>query len=189
MVVAVIGSAAPSVAAQVALLEQLGLPVLRLDPRELLESPTGARRRVEEGVAGVGLVIALDQTVAVEPAQARRLSAALASATEPATSRATVLLATGGETARAVLGSLQVSRLTPVAGHEGVVRSLTPEGLVVLTRPGSHGPVTSLHDALAPFVPAPTGPPDPTAEPDPEPDADRRPHRSTRPLNPTKEPR
>jgi 4-hydroxythreonine-4-phosphate dehydrogenase len=155
LVVAVIGSAAPSVAAQVALLEQLGLPVLRLDPRELLESPTGARRRVEEGVAGAGLVIALDQTVAVEPAQARRLSAALASATEPATSRATVLLATGGETARAVLGSLHVNRLTPVTGHEGVVRSLTPEGLVVLTRPGSHGPVTSLHDALAPFVPAP----------------------------------
>jgi uncharacterized protein YgbK (DUF1537 family) len=154
VVVAVVGSAAPTIPEQVAQLEDLGLPVLRLDPRELLTSPAEARQRVEQVVTSAGLLIALDQTVAVEPAVARRLSAALASAAEPATRRATVLLATGGETARAVLSSLGVHRMTPVAVHGGVVRSLTPEGLVVLTRPGSHGPTHSLRDALAPFVPA-----------------------------------
>jgi uncharacterized protein YgbK (DUF1537 family) len=155
VVVAVVGSAAPTIPEQVAQLEDLGLPVLRLDPRELLTSPSEARQRVEQVVTSAGLLIALDQTVAVEPAVARRLSAALASAAEPATRRATVLLATGGETARAVLSSLGVHRMTPVAVHGGVVRSLTPEGLVVLTRPGSHGPTNSLRDALAPFLPAP----------------------------------
>jgi 4-hydroxythreonine-4-phosphate dehydrogenase len=154
VVVAVVGSAAPAVAAQVALLTELGLPVLSLDPDELLTAPARARTRVEQAFSGAGLVVAIDQTADVDPSAARRLSTALAVATQPATSRATVLLATGGETAHAVLTSIGVDRLIPVATSAEVVRSHTRDGLVVLTRPGSHGSTTSLLDALAPFLDA-----------------------------------
>jgi uncharacterized protein YgbK (DUF1537 family) len=154
VVVAVVGSAAPTIAAQVALLAKLGLPVLRLDPGELLTAPARARTRVEQTLSGAGLVVAIDQTSDIDPAAARRLSTALAVATQPATSRATVLLATGGETAHAVLTSIGVDRLMPVATSAEVVRSHTSDGLVVLTRPGSHGSTTSLLDALAPFLDA-----------------------------------
>ena len=156
VVVAVVGSAAPAIAAQVALLTDLGLPVLRLAPGELLSAPAQARARVEEALSGAGLVVAIDHTAEVDPSAARRLSTALAVASQPATSRATVLLATGGETAHAVLTSIGVDRLRPVATSAEVVRSHTPDGLVVLTRPGSHGSTTSLLDALAPFLDAHT---------------------------------
>ncbi|WP_161988559.1 four-carbon acid sugar kinase family protein [Pedococcus bigeumensis] len=152
VVVAVVGSAAPTIAAQVALLTDLGLPVLRLDPGELLTAPAQARTRVEEALSGAGLVVAIDHTADVDPSAARRLSTALAAAARPATSRATVLLATGGETAHAVLTSIGVDRLRPVATSAEVVRSHTPDGPVVLTRPGSHGSTSSLLDALAPFL-------------------------------------
>jgi 4-hydroxythreonine-4-phosphate dehydrogenase len=156
VVVAVVGSAAPTIDTQVALLADLGLPVLRLDPRELIAAPSQARSRVERALTDVGLVVALDQTSEVDPSAARRLSSALAFAAEPATSRATVLLATGGETAHAVLTSIGVDRLTPVATSDAVVHSHTADGVVVLTRPGSHGSPTSLLDALAPFLEAHT---------------------------------
>ncbi|MEO6413349.1 MAG: four-carbon acid sugar kinase family protein [Pedococcus sp.] len=156
VVVAVVGSAAPTIAAQVALLTDLGLPILRLDPRELVTAPSQARSRVEQALTNLGLVVALEQTSEVDPSAARRLSSALAFAAEPATSRATVLLATGGETAHAVLTSIGVGRLTPVATSDAVVRSHTPDGVVVLTRPGSHGSPTSLLNALAPFLDAHT---------------------------------
>jgi 4-hydroxythreonine-4-phosphate dehydrogenase len=156
VVVAVVGSAAPTIDTQVALLADLGLPVLRLDPRELVTAPSRSRSRVEQALTDLGLVVALDQTPDVDPSAARRLSAALAFAAEPASSRATVLLATGGETAHAVLDSIGVDRLIPVATSAEVVRSHTPDGLVVLTRPGSHGSTTSLLDALAPFLDAHT---------------------------------
>ena len=156
VVVAVVGSAAPTIDTQVAALADLGLPVLRLDPRELLTAPAKARARVAQLLSGQGLVVTLDQTTDVDPSAARRLSSALAFAAEPATSRATVLLATGGETAHAVLTSMGVDRLTPVATNDAVVRSHTPDHRVVLTRPGSHGSPTSLVDALAPFLDAHT---------------------------------
>jgi 4-hydroxythreonine-4-phosphate dehydrogenase len=155
-VVAVVGSAAPTIDIQVALLADLGLPVLRLDPRELIAAPSQARSRVERALTDVGLVVALDQTSEVDPSAARRQTSALAFAAEPATSRATVLLATGGETAHAVLTSIGVDRLTPVATNDAVVHSHTADGVVVLTRPGSHGSPTSLLDALAPFLEAHT---------------------------------
>jgi 4-hydroxythreonine-4-phosphate dehydrogenase len=155
VVVAVVGSAAPTIVDQVALLVELGLPVVTLDPHQLLTARSKARERVEQALTIAGLVVALDQTAVVDPSSARLLSAALAFAAEPATSRATVLLATGGETAHAVLTSMGVHRMTPVATSDAVVRSHTPDGLVVLTRPGSHGAASSLHDALAPFVDAP----------------------------------
>lgn len=156
VVVAVVGSAAPGITEQVARLAELGLPVLTLDPHQLLESPQGAAHRVAEAWAANGLVLALDQSVSVDRRSARRLSAALAAAAAPATGRATVLFATGGETARAVLDSLGVSTLTPDSTHAAAVTSHAPDGLVVITRPGSHGAfASSLHDALAPFATAP----------------------------------
>jgi 4-hydroxythreonine-4-phosphate dehydrogenase len=160
VLVAVVGSAAPGVAEQVRQLEQLDLPVLTLNPQRLLDSPADAADRVERHQTPRGLVLTLDQAGAVDPAAARRLTAALAVAAAPATTRATVLLATGGETARAVLDSLAVHALTPLSTHAAAVTSRTAEGLVVITRPGSHGAsASSLRDALAPFAAA--------AQPDP----------------------
>ena len=160
VLVAVVGSAAPGVAEQVGRLEELGLPVLTLDPQQLLASPSAAADRVERHLTPGGLVVTLDQAVAVDPGAARRLTAALAVAAAPATARATVLLATGGETARALLDSLAVQALTPLSTHAAAVTSRTADGRVVITRPGSHGvSASSLRDALAPFAAA--------AQPDP----------------------
>jgi 4-hydroxythreonine-4-phosphate dehydrogenase len=165
VVVAVVGSAAPGITDQVARLADLGLPVLTLDPHQLLESPHRAAGLVAEALAGRGLVLALDQSAPVDRDSARRLSAALAAAAAPATARAGVLLVTGGETARAVLDSLGVRALTPASTHAAAVTSQTPDGLVVITRPGSHGASTSsLRDALAPFAAA--APPTDASHPD-----------------------
>jgi uncharacterized protein YgbK (DUF1537 family) len=55
------------------------------------------------------------------------------------------LALTGGETARRVLDALGVARLIPQQEiHHGAVRSLTPDGRAVVTRPGSFGDVDSL---------------------------------------------
>ncbi|WNV86936.1 4-hydroxythreonine-4-phosphate dehydrogenase PdxA [Umezawaea sp. Da 62-37] len=57
------------------------------------------------------------------------------------------LVLTGGETARAVLDRLGVTRLTvhgALAGHHGAVLSTTPDGRRVVTRPGSFGAPDSL---------------------------------------------
>jgi hypothetical protein len=146
-------------AQQVRLLEDLGLPVLALDPTRLLESPQQAAGQVARLMGPRGLVLALEQTGTVDAVSARRLSAALATAAAPASARATVLLATGGETARAVLDSLGVRSLTPVSSHAAVITSSTRAGLVVMTRPGSHGAsASSLRGAVAPYVPR-TDPP------------------------------
>lgn len=153
VVVAVVGSAAPGIAEQVRLLEDLGLPVLTLDPGQLLDSPHQAADLVGRAWAPQGLVLALDQAAVVDPSSARRLTTALATVAAPATGRATVLLATGGETGRAVLDSLGVRTLTPQSSHAAAVTSRTRDDLVVITRPGSHGASpSSLRDALAPFV-------------------------------------
>ncbi|KRF24609.1 four-carbon acid sugar kinase family protein [Phycicoccus sp. Soil803] len=153
VVVAVVGSAAPGITEQVAALADLGLTVVTLDPHRLLASPEEAVGLVAEALTTTGLVLSLDQAVTVDPRSARGLAVALAAAAAPATARATVLLATGGETARAVLDSLGVRTLTPLSTHAAAVTSRTPDGLVVVTRPGSHGASTSsLREALAPFA-------------------------------------
>ncbi|GAA5121149.1 4-hydroxythreonine-4-phosphate dehydrogenase PdxA [Pseudonocardia adelaidensis] len=60
------------------------------------------------------------------------------------------LVLTGGETARRVLDELGIDQLEPLAqiGH-GAVRSRTPDGRHVVTRPGSFGGVDSLRDIVA----------------------------------------
>jgi 4-phospho-D-threonate 3-dehydrogenase / 4-phospho-D-erythronate 3-dehydrogenase len=62
------------------------------------------------------------------------------------------LVLTGGETARAVLDRLGVTRLVvhgPLSGHHGAVLSTTPDGRRVVTRPGSFGEPGSLTDIAA----------------------------------------
>ncbi|HEX6346294.1 4-hydroxythreonine-4-phosphate dehydrogenase PdxA [Umezawaea sp.] len=72
--------------------------------------------------------------------------AALADAAADAAGTADLVL-TGGETARAVLDRLGVTRLTvhgALAGHHGAVLSTTSDGRRVVTRPGSFGAPDSL---------------------------------------------
>lgn len=62
------------------------------------------------------------------------------------------LVLTGGETARAVLDRLGVTRLAvhgELAGHHGAVLSTTPDGRRVVTRPGSFGAPGSLTEIAA----------------------------------------
>ncbi|MFC5232117.1 four-carbon acid sugar kinase family protein [Pseudonocardia zijingensis] len=64
------------------------------------------------------------------------------------------LVLTGGETARRVLDELGIDDLEPLGqiGH-GAVRSRTPDGRHVVTRPGSFGGVDSLRDIVAALQP------------------------------------
>ena len=71
-----------------------------------------------------------------------------------------------------MLDSLGVTARSRRVDQTTAVTSRTPDGLVVITRPGSHGAsASSLRDALAPFVHRPTQPTsaDSTAHPTKEP--------------------
>lgn len=139
-VLVVVGSAAAS--AQVEHLRASGAHVVPLSP-SLLERP-------EVAVGDAVVVLAVDPAAGVEPGAARALVAALADVAADAVRPTTAdLVLTGGETARAVLDRLGVTRLTvhgPLAGHHGAVLSVTPDGRRVVTRPGSFGTPGSLTD-------------------------------------------
>jgi 4-hydroxythreonine-4-phosphate dehydrogenase len=84
----------------------------------------------------------------VDPAISTILAAALAEFVSPFASQAPMVL-TGGETARAVLNSLNIRWLEPLAEIEhGAVLSRTDRNTLVVTRPGSFGGPESLRTIL-----------------------------------------
>jgi 4-hydroxythreonine-4-phosphate dehydrogenase len=148
-VLVVAGTAAPTVRTQLAALATQADVVLRLDPDALLNDPTAAAHQVAARLAGTRYaVVGIDGRAEVRPHLAARLASALAAAVAPATRAGQALVLTGGETARAVLDRLDVTRLRPVAEREGAVLSQTDTGRVVVTRPGSFGGPTSLTDLV-----------------------------------------
>ncbi|MCS7478550.1 4-hydroxythreonine-4-phosphate dehydrogenase PdxA [Umezawaea endophytica] len=141
-VLVVVGSAAAS--AQVEHLRAAGAHVVALNPTTLapvLPHPADL------------VVLTIDAAAGIVPGAARTLVAALAdTAAAAARSSTSDLVLTGGETARAVLDRLGVTRLTvhgPLPGHHGAVLSTTPDGRRVVTRPGSFGTPGSLTDIAA----------------------------------------
>jgi uncharacterized protein YgbK (DUF1537 family) len=162
-VLVVVGTAAPSAAAELAALEPLADAVVRLDPRGLLADPGHARGQVSARVAGSRCaVVTLHGGDGLQPALAPLLAGALADAVQPCAKDGRALVLTGGETARAVLRSLGVGVLRPLAERAGAVTSLTQDGQVVVTRPGSFGRRASLVELVTQLLSADTPLKEPT---------------------------
>ncbi|MCU1536819.1 MAG: hypothetical protein JWP82_1170 [Humibacillus sp.] len=137
---AVLGSRAPLVEAQVAHARGYAAATVLLDPTDVLAG-SGAVARVLDRLPRSGLVVvALDPGADLDPARSRELAVALARALSPVADRYDATFLTGGETARAVLDRLGVTELDVVAGLDpGTVLSRRPDGRLVVTRPGSFG--------------------------------------------------
>ncbi|MBP2329753.1 4-hydroxythreonine-4-phosphate dehydrogenase [Kibdelosporangium banguiense] len=140
-VLVVVGTAAAT--AQVEHLRASGARVVSLLPSEILARPQVA-------VDGDVVVLAVDPSEGIAPSAARDLVAAFADiAADAARSTNADLLLTGGETARAVLDRLGVTRLDvhgSIPAVYGAVVSTTPDGRRVVTKPGSFGDMSSLTD-------------------------------------------
>ncbi|GAA0323487.1 four-carbon acid sugar kinase family protein [Kineococcus aurantiacus] len=136
-VVVVVGTAEPVAQQQLRELERAGAPVVDLPCTDVLD-----------GTAATHLTNAARNPLTVVRltgrAEGRSLSRALGRVVADAVGPADLVL-TGGETARQVLDALGVPSLRVVGQIEhGAVRSETPDGRHVVTRPGSFGAPDSL---------------------------------------------
>ncbi|MBT2548197.1 4-hydroxythreonine-4-phosphate dehydrogenase PdxA [Arthrobacter sp. ISL-65] len=149
-VLAAVGSASAKAAAQLRNLEAGGFTALRIAPDEL-QHPEDFRSRLAEAqqLLAAGEPAALTVSAAVvNPNESGRMVRNLAklaadAATGPPAAAPAAdadLILTGGETAREVLDALGVRSLTPLASvQHGAVVSLSDDGRLVGTKPGSFG--------------------------------------------------
>jgi 4-phospho-D-threonate 3-dehydrogenase / 4-phospho-D-erythronate 3-dehydrogenase len=140
-VLAAVGSASGKAAAQLRNLEANGFTALRITPDELrsredfLPRLAEAQRLLAEG-GRAALTVNAD---VVNPHESGRIVRNFAQLAADAAAGADLIL-TGGETAREVLDALGVRWLTPLASvQHGVVVSLSDDGRLVGTKPGSFG--------------------------------------------------
>lgn len=140
-VLAAVGSASDTAAAQLRNLEGSGFTALRIGPDEL-QRPQDALPRLAEAqqlLAAGGPVALTVRADVVNPHESGRIVRNLAQLTAGAGAGADLIL-TGGETAREVLDALGVRWLTPLASvQHGAVVSLSDDGRLVGTKPGSFG--------------------------------------------------
>lgn len=138
--------------------EALPVPVSATDTT----TRDAAARQVADALhAGRDVVVRPDPAEPVDPARAADMAAALAGVARAGIGAAGTLVATGGETARAVLGAAGVPHLTVVGEREpGVVEMRTGDGLRVVTKAGSFGD----ERVLLRLLPTAAGPP-PAAAP------------------------
>jgi 4-hydroxythreonine-4-phosphate dehydrogenase len=142
-VLAAVGSASAKAAAQLRNLEAGGFTTLRIAPSELLH-PGDCRPRLVEAqqllTAGEPAALTVSAAV-VNPGESGRIVRNLAQlVANAATGSAADLILTGGETAREVLDALGIRSLTPLASvQHGAVVSLSDDGRLVGTKPGSFG--------------------------------------------------
>ena len=133
----ILGTASPTAANQLAELRSTGIPIHHVLPADLTEFSLP-----DSGTAAIAVDGALDPTLSGWIVKALADLALRLHANRH-------LVLSGGETARAVLDALQISRLYPLAeAHPGAVVSATCEGRLIATRPGSHGDVRSLTQIL-----------------------------------------
>ncbi|MEV2218026.1 4-hydroxythreonine-4-phosphate dehydrogenase PdxA [Streptomyces sp. NPDC050997] len=154
----VVGTADPSVPAQIAQLTELGARHVQVHPDTLnpdVLSPPGVPDPLDDASDGV-TVLSIDSGPGIRPGSAGRLVTGLARLAADRAGDADLVL-TGGETARRVLDALGVPHLAPLGQiHHGAVHALTPDGRHVVTRPGSFGDTDSLlriATALRPDLP------------------------------------
>ncbi|MFE4542664.1 4-hydroxythreonine-4-phosphate dehydrogenase PdxA [Arthrobacter sp. NPDC056727] len=148
-VLAAVGSASVKAAAQLRNLEAAGFTTLGIAPAEL-QRPEDFRPRLAEArqllAAGEPTALTVSADV-VNPQESGRIVRNLAqlaagAAAGPAASgpEAADLILTGGETAREVIDALGIRSLTPLASvQHGAVVSLSDDGRLVGTKPGSFG--------------------------------------------------
>ncbi|MER5178305.1 four-carbon acid sugar kinase family protein [Streptomyces sp. NPDC002896] len=136
----VVGTAEPGAVAQIAQLTALGAHHVPLDPGEL----TSGTARLPDVTGTAPTVLSIDGSAGLSPGAGRALSTALAALALTYPGRPDLVL-TGGETARVALDALGIRELAPLGEiHHGAVRSRTPDGRTVVTRPGSYGAADSL---------------------------------------------
>ncbi len=155
----VVGTAEPATAEQLRRLLDTGVRPVSLD----IGGPhpgdnAGVRHEETERLVAAldtgPTALSVTPTDPVDPAKSRATVRRLATTVrraldrwrDPLTGITSVdLVLTGGETARRVLDTLGVTTLTPIAEvHHGAVHSHTPNGISVVTRPGSFGAPDSL---------------------------------------------
>jgi 4-hydroxythreonine-4-phosphate dehydrogenase len=144
-VLAAVGSASVKAAAQLRKLEAGGFSTLGIAPGEL-QRPDDFRPRLAEAqqllAAGEPAALTVSAGV-VNPQESGRIVrnlARLAAGAAAGPAAAADLILTGGETAREVLDALGIRSLTPlVSVQHGAVVSLSDDGRLVGTKPGSFG--------------------------------------------------
>ncbi|WP_261620058.1 four-carbon acid sugar kinase family protein [Pseudarthrobacter equi] len=133
----ILGTASPSLRAQLAELELTGIPVHRVQPADIPSFDPGCEGPTAIVVEG-----------AVDPSRSDAIVKSLAELARRSQAGRHLVLS-GGETARAVLDALGISTLHPIAqAHPGAVVSVTGDGRLVATRPGSFGDRHSLTQIL-----------------------------------------
>ncbi|GAA4872357.1 four-carbon acid sugar kinase family protein [Saccharopolyspora cebuensis] len=149
-VLIVVGTAAPEAAEQLGVAELRGTHVVTCRPADLLGRGTSesALARALGALERGPTALSIDAAEPVPPERSRDLVRGLAATAAGVVERhpgPVDLVLTGGETARLVLDALGVRALVPVGEiHHGAVRSRTPAGTSVVTRPGSFGGRDSL---------------------------------------------
>ncbi|GAA3483076.1 four-carbon acid sugar kinase family protein [Streptomyces yanii] len=137
----VVGTAEPGAVAQIAHLTSLGAHHVPLDPTDLAAGTVHLPRTAATPAL---TVLSIDGSAGPRPGAGRALSTALGALAAAHPGHPDLVL-TGGETARATLDALGIRGLEPLGEiHHGAVRSRTPDGRHVVTRPGSHGAEDSL---------------------------------------------
>ncbi|MGD6755981.1 four-carbon acid sugar kinase family protein [Streptomyces sp. BH105] len=139
-VLAVVGTAETTAAAQIAHLVGIGARHVSLSAAELLAGTAELPTDWPEGTLTALSITPAPAGRSAAPEVARALAARVASVP----GRPDLVL-TGGETARRVLDALGVTELRPAGEiHHGAVKSRTTDGRTVVTRPGSYGDEHSL---------------------------------------------
>ncbi len=134
----ILGTASPSAKAQLAELELMGVTVHRVHPEDIPAFDPEADGTTAVVVEGH-----------VDPSRSGEIVRSLAELAQR-THAGRHLVLSGGETARAVLDALGIRTLHPIAqAHPGAVVSVTGDGRLVATRPGSFGDRHSLTQVLS----------------------------------------
>lgn len=140
-VLAAVGSASAPAAAQLLQLEKAGFNALRIAPAELREPDAWGQRLLlakQLLAAGTPTAVTVSADV-VNPQESGAIVRSLGRLVADAAGTADLIL-TGGETAREVLDDLGIRHLTPLASAQhGAVVSVSDEGRLVGTKPGSFG--------------------------------------------------
>lgn len=140
-VLAAVGSASAAAAAQLLRLESAGFSALRIAPAELRDPEAWAQRLLSAKqllAAGTPTALTVSADV-VNPQESGAIVRSLGRLAADAAGTADLIL-TGGETAREVLDDLGIRQLTPLASAQhGAVVSLSDDGRLVGTKPGSFG--------------------------------------------------
>lgn len=126
----IIGTASNQAKAQVKRLSEEGVPVVAWHPRFAKELPDG------DCVVTVSGPIRSEASAGIDKGLAELVAD---------NHRGRDLFLTGGQTARSILDALTIAELRPLAQPEfGTVVSRTPDGRLVVTRPGSFGSTDNL---------------------------------------------